>query len=111
MIQVITHNGRMPSQGGLRIGYLVDGATVVLIGQSGTYTIDQALEILGIKKPKPKINFSNLPFPTHGDGDCPKCGNWRNNRVENMETDIGEKRVLICNQCGQIMRPYERMRN
>ncbi len=122
-IQVITHNGQMPKDGGIRLGYCV-GCCTVPIGTSVTITPQQLQpqpqqqpKPIEIKTKKPTITaatsglifYSNLPRATDDDEECPHCGHYPNNRQDNFvhkSTDLGKSRLVQCSRCSKFLRSY-----
>jgi hypothetical protein len=52
-----------------------------------------------------KIDFSDLPRASDFDGQCNSCKKFPNPK-KLVETNIGMKMLVICSNCGNIMRPF-----
>jgi hypothetical protein len=110
MIQVLTHNGLLPSQGGKRIGYQVDD-TLFLIATQGVYSVSallagqrvasQTTQTATQAPAKQPLFLSGLSYCNRY-GDC-GCGQ-RDNEARPTMTDQGEKWVVTCRNCGRKMR-------
>jgi len=107
-IQVITHNGKMPKDGGHRIAFTAGG-----------YTFDPLLGPIVTPRPAAKVKkeeqpiggrdgiivYSDLKRTVYSDEECFYCHAYSNRKVL-METDQGRKYVVRCKSCRMIMRPY-----
>ncbi|MEK7601042.1 MAG: hypothetical protein AAB480_00730 [Patescibacteria group bacterium] len=101
-IVVITHNGRMPKDGGKRMGYMANGKIFPLPGITISLLRPSA-------PPKPtlvrqEICYADLPRSHNSDGDCVRCGTYPNRTIL-MMTDQGERKVVRCSDCGTLMKP------
>jgi hypothetical protein len=106
MIKVITHNGKPPSQGGLRIGYQVEDVFFHIATQRA-YSVSAILEAqrpVATAAPKARqlLKYFDLPFCNKW-GDCDYCSK-QNNQAQMEETDIGSMKVVTCWNCGRKMR-------
>lgn len=103
-ILVITRDGRSPSEGGIRLGYLV-GGFFIPVGTSQLVPIFPKLKKQKPPEPPaPIIAYAVLPVTAYADGECCQCHHYPN-RTTLMETDEGRKSVIICSECGTLMRP------
>ncbi len=97
-ILVVTHNGLPPSQGGKRLGYRVGDYFVPNGWPEGMVYIPPP------PPPEPKLVYASLPT-TLFSSSCRTCYTADYTRRKTVETDIGERVVVICARCGLTMRP------
>lgn len=100
MIQVVTHNGRLPRDGGRRLGYQV-GWNFFPITGGGPF---DARPPKPAPPPKPVIRYGELPMALHQDGECCKCRGYPNPSFM-MQTDTGRQFLVECSKCKTLMRP------
>ena len=100
-LQVITHNGKLPSEGGLRLGYRGWDT------QSETWWMTWLTPpILPPGPPKPPLPHYGA-FPTTKWGECPACGAFivrLRSDVQVKTSDCGLVSLHQC-ACGQLIRP------
>lgn len=94
-IVVWTHNGKPPSEGGKRIGYLC-GLQFTPIGHP-------TVTLVPPPPPKPDIVFYDLPETTQS-GFCRSCRPLVRLTPSMRRTDVGERKVYECAKCGTLMR-------
>lgn len=115
-IQVITHNGKPPAEGGLRLGYLV-GDLFFAWGGSDCMTRAQACAMFVSpqfapkkpiiqKKTVPTIIFSKLPIALDTSYRCPECYS-RDNPAVMTSTDEGIQRVGMCERCDTLFQAWQ----
>ena|SRR3989344_302944 len=115
-IRVVTHNGKMPRDGGKRQGYIADRSdgTKIFIPILGP-----AVPLASLKRQEPPapptttnrgIVYWNLPiahvhrsFLSRG-FQCSKCGSIDVRHVNVETADIGEVELLECQACASLMR-------
>jgi hypothetical protein len=110
MLQVVTHNGKPPSEGGLRLGYLFTTA------EGGTGVVPASLAALfqaqtsqppqptkPSAKPSPAVlddGSNDIPEvhrdPEHGDVHCRKCSRY-------TPVIAGKRGMVICRGCGRSL--------
>ena len=113
-ITVVTHNGKMPCDGGLRIAYRTDDGFVVNIG--AYVPLEQAVanwrnrRAVEAAATPPKIALSSIHQSMSNF--CPECGGWCGRALPKIvETDQGQQTVLTCPYCSSMFRkPEERRR-
>lgn len=89
-IFVLTHNGKMPKDGGKRIGYITTSQILAAKAATKPQTMPEA------------ICYYDLPLCNRW-GDCCACVRTDNpSRLE--KTDRGLQKVFTCKGCGQKMR-------
>ncbi len=121
-IQVLTHNGKMPRDGGKRIGYIsgsllfrLDGAIINLAAiQAQQAVAERAAQKLAEEKkraeqaakaakfkPAGQLIFYNLPMSFGG-----RCTNCYSANCYDCycSTDQGIKNLMVCRMCMQKMR-------
>lgn len=99
-IRVLTHNGKPPEEGGLRIGYFVDGGTTLYTMRWGPIPI--------VRSPPPaapvppKSEFDALPMEPASQ-QCPDCRSFLSLLQKRID---GEFRIVAgCRRCDKIFRP------
>lgn len=97
-IVVWTHNGKPPSEGGKRIGYLC-GLRFTQIGHP-------TVTLVPPPPPKPDIVFFDLPYTTLT-GRCTECWPPNVTHVVRRSTDVGERSLYACSKCGRLMRLHQ----
>jgi hypothetical protein len=95
-IVVITHNGRMPSEGGKRMGYMCDGRIFPLPGISITV-------VRPTTPSRPK--YADLPRCRSAANRCPNCGSGSTNYFM-ISFAEGGRSALRCEECDTLMRSY-----
>lgn len=109
-IQVFTHNGMLPKDGGKRIGYVV-GNMFVKIGTTQIIILTPPAPPPPLKPSLPKLEqYSLLRTSLYSDGECPHCGHFPN-KAEKFLTDEGEKDLIKCGKCGKYSKPYKKPRS
>ena len=111
-IQVLTHNGMPPKDGGKRIGYIVGNRMFVKVGTTQLIdltptAISPPLEPLKSSLLKLEQKYKSLSMSDYSDGECPHCGHFPN-KVERLITDEGEKDLIKCGKCGEYSKPYQK---
>ncbi|MEK7170083.1 MAG: hypothetical protein AAB767_02245 [Patescibacteria group bacterium] len=111
-LQVITHNGLLPSQGGKRMGYRAFNQA------TGTWAVFWLTPPIVVVQPKPvEPPPPTLPsayaddFLTLYQGCCPHCGRYigslRLRRDEVQDTaDAGPIWLHVCGSCGKRIRHW-----
>lgn len=113
-ILVVTHNGRLPADGGKRVGYLVDQIFFRFDGIALTAPI--IFPIIQVKpadisptavpaKADSRIRYRFLPM-SGPQGKCPFCDRGANPKLENDTIDNGVCLLVLCLGCGRVMKPY-----
>lgn len=103
-ILVITHNGKMPADGGLRLGYQV-GPWVQPVAGGPLRFIGKPVSVAPKKEEvSPLVDYNTLPIVGPGMSQECLCGSTYNVSSAWMKTNQGEKRLLRCNKCGTLMR-------
>lgn len=92
-LAVITHNGKPPSEGGLRLGYQAGNRVYWFGGPL------EGVEVRPAVAPKPKLAFYDLPVASHRDY-CHRCDN-RSLHTRTVDTDCGPKVLLVCSLCNK----------
>lgn len=108
MILVITHNGKLPKDGGKRIGYQSGDALFSLAtGQAHSVSALLAQQVRVQAPPEEQSqSYWDLEFSyrrNHGPYYCRSCDGERISTVQSM-TDAGSRKLYICKDCGFKMR-------
>lgn len=107
-IQVLTLDGRLPKDGGLRVGYRVGNKVFPIVGQPFSLLPPVKQEDLSTEmKERTRdsvIRYDQLPRALNFDGKC-RCGRPRN-QSQRLMTDVSWRDVIVC-ECGREMRPYQ----
>ena len=104
-IQVVTHNGRLPSEGGLRIGYVADGAWFQSVCGGPMQFVGKPVSVAPKKEEvSALVDYNTLPIVGPGMSQECLCGSTYNVNSTWMKTNQGDKRLLRCNKCGTLMR-------
>jgi len=103
-IIVLTHNGKLPKDGGLRWGYQVGNTVIPILG--APYTVLPAKPVQ-TALPKLRQPYYMLARCWYRSGECVECGEIpRTPNVISMQTDEGMQKVLRCGSCGEHMKPH-----
>lgn len=94
-IIVITHNGKMPSEGGKRIAYQIRDMVYPLIGPP--YRIPKALPSLKVIMER----VFELRIARHEDGECPHCHHYPNKTATVLTADKHKLELHACASCGK----------
>jgi len=109
-IIVITHNGKMPKDGGRRFGYVCND-NFYPVGSTTPIPLSffRKKEPAKPKAPeKPRISyyeFCDLSYARDYDGQCWYCGHSPNPTITVDIDGMGERRLVKC-RCGRLMLPY-----
>lgn len=110
-IFVRTHNGRMPSEGGIRFSYQCDDTLVVL----NPYTVYSVSALLAAQKAaeleqrraaaraRGAVILAEVPWATHGRRYCPYCS-YSYIYSETVDTDEGKTFLFRCENCHRLCR-------
>lgn len=117
-LRVITHNGKLPSEGGLRTAYIADdperGPVLIPIANPPTLAAIIAMgpyvppEETAVAPAKPKLlRFSDIVSYRTVGGRCSKCREYISDVNEKIvETDQGSKVIHYCPSCNLLVRDW-----
>jgi len=108
-IFVITHDGRLPREGGKRFGFMIEGSSffyplgggVVELAQQRKQVNPRNEDVAVVPPPPP---YASLPRAAFHDGECPYCYHHPNTR-KMIYTSEGPRDGYECSNCGTLMRP------
>jgi len=118
-LQVVTHNGKPPSEGGLRIGYLANdparGQVFLPIGALPSLAAIIAMpayvpptETVAPSAQSAPIRFADLRDYRTRYGDCSRCSSHVNASLARVvQTDRGLKTVYTCPDCGSTLKKWD----
>lgn len=111
-IIVITHNGKLPKDGGKRLGYQTRNMLFLFGGppeginlapqQSASAAQAEAYSGMPVIEPDA---YRALKRSIYRDGECGSCGHYPNEPQDALVAG-SVKSVIICSNCSKQMRPY-----
>lgn len=92
---------------GIPWGYYVPNGDKMIV--KGTSTLLPAAKFRPkppAPKPEPKPIYADVPRAMNYYGTCPACGISHNYTESHVQFAEGERRVIKCNGCAKLMRPF-----
>ena len=107
-ITVITHNGEMPKDGGIRLGYVVThpGSKIFLPLRGGRVDLlaSKPKSRARVTETGPVVRFADLRRAVDNDGECWSCRKYPNG-TSWILTDRGQEELVKCSRCGTLQFP------
>jgi len=103
---VITHDGRMPRDGGIRLGFVAGGKVFALPGVSLHWLVQTTPPAPLVPKKMTIFECWELPQCRSFRNGCALCGSPRTESVTEILADDRPKQLIKCKACGKLMRDF-----